>query len=29
MGKRTQLYKQADELRNKAMELSKKKTAGA
>jgi tetratricopeptide (TPR) repeat protein len=29
MGKRTQLYKQADDLRNKAMELSKKKTAGA
>jgi tetratricopeptide (TPR) repeat protein len=29
MAKRTQLYKQADELRNKAMELSKKKTAGA
>jgi len=29
MDKRTQLYKQADELRNKAMELSKKKTAGA
>lgn len=28
MGKRTALYKQADELRNKAMELSKKKTAG-
>ena len=28
MDKRTQLYKQADELRNKAMELSKKKTAG-
>ena len=28
MGKRTQLYKEADELRNKAMELSKKKTAG-
>ena len=28
MGKRTQLYKEADELRNRAMELSKKKTAG-
>ena len=28
MGKRTALYKQADELRNKAMELSKRKTAG-
>ena len=28
MGKRTALYKEADELRNKAMELSKRKTAG-
>ena len=28
MGRRTALYKQADELRNKAMELSKRKTAG-
>jgi tetratricopeptide (TPR) repeat protein len=28
MGKRQQLYKQADDLRNRAMELSKKKTAG-
>ena len=28
MAKRTALYKQADELRNKAMELSKRKTAG-
>lgn len=28
MGKRTALYKQADELRNRAMELSKRKTAG-
>ena len=29
MGRRTALYKEADELRNKAMELSKKKTAGS
>lgn len=28
MAKRTALYKEADELRNKAMELSKRKTAG-
>lgn len=28
MARRTALYKEADELRNKAMELSKKKTAG-
>jgi tetratricopeptide (TPR) repeat protein len=28
MGRRTALYKEADELRNKAMELTKKKTAG-
>jgi tetratricopeptide (TPR) repeat protein len=28
MAKRTALYKEADELRNKAMELTKKKTAG-
>ena len=28
MGRRTQLYKEADELRNRAMELSKRKTAG-
>jgi tetratricopeptide (TPR) repeat protein len=28
MAKRTALYKQADELRNRAMELTKKKTAG-
>jgi tetratricopeptide (TPR) repeat protein len=28
MGRRTALYKEADELRNKAMELSKRKTAG-
>ncbi len=28
LGKRQQLYKEADQLRNKAMELSKRKTAG-
>ena len=28
MGRRTALYKEADELRNKAMELTKRKTAG-
>jgi hypothetical protein len=29
MAKRNQLIKEADELRNKAMELNKKKPAGA
>jgi hypothetical protein len=28
MARRTALYKEADELRNKAMELTKRKTAG-
>ncbi len=28
LDKRNELYKEADQLRNKAMELSKKKTAG-